>query len=223
MPRRTIASAIRLSILVLVSSAFGEEPPIAPILLDDATAAKLREVAFQAAREGDVQTLRAYLDADQPADIRNARGDTLLILAAYYGHTEAVAEILKRPKLETDAVNAMGLTALTAAAFKGDLPTARLLLTRGADPNGGPGAARTPLMFAAIFGRTDAAKLLIDHGANPSQADAAGATALTLAEAQGNAAMAELRRDALVRDTRRNRSPRKPVEARKPVQVVAPR
>ena len=90
---------------LLVGLTPGDDPPAAPrsVVLDQGTQAKLREIAFQAAREGDVKTLAAYFEAGQPADIVNARSDTLLILAAYHGHEDAVKTILAQPKVVIDA------------------------------------------------------------------------------------------------------------------------
>lgn len=212
-----LRSSVLAACLVLCGTAvYAGAPSASGVLLDAEDVANLRDVAFQAAREGDVETLAAYFDAGQPADIRNARGDTLLILATYYGHKNAAALILKQPGVDPNAVNAMGFTALTGAAFKGDLPTARLLLKQGADPNGTAGAGRTPLMFAALFGRTAVAKVLFEHGADVAAADAAGATALSLAEAQGNTAMVGLLREALDRKVSVDHRTREPVEAPKP-------
>ena len=63
-------------ILAFALSAPPEPPKPAPVPLDDATRAKLKEVAFQAAREGDTATLKEYFAAGFPADQTNARADT---------------------------------------------------------------------------------------------------------------------------------------------------
>ena len=49
-----------------------------------------RELAFQAAREGDTKTLEEYFAAKQPVNGKNKRGDTLLTVAAYNGQFAAV-------------------------------------------------------------------------------------------------------------------------------------
>jgi len=41
---------------------------------------------FDMARSGDAATLAAYLDAGAPVNLTNTNGDTLVMLAAYYGH-----------------------------------------------------------------------------------------------------------------------------------------
>ena len=43
------------------------------------------------AREGEARTLLAYVDGGVPVDLTDARGNTLLMLAAYHGHAAVVA------------------------------------------------------------------------------------------------------------------------------------
>jgi ankyrin repeat protein len=51
---------------------------------------------FDMARSGDVATLAAYLDAGVPVNLTNTNGDTLVMLAAYYGHESTVAALIER-------------------------------------------------------------------------------------------------------------------------------
>ena len=125
--------------------------PQPAVVLDDATRGKLRDIAFQAARDGDLTTLREYFRAGLPVNGVNARGDTLLTVAAYNGHPKAVELILAQPAVEVDRRNAMGLTAVAAAAFKGDLDAIKLLHAAKADVNAASESGQTALMFAARF------------------------------------------------------------------------
>ena len=155
------------------------------VALTPEVAAKLQHIAFQAAREGDLDTLKEYFAAGQPVNGVNARGDTLLTVAAYAGEAAAVKLILKRPKVEVDARNKMGLTALAAAAFKGHVEIAESLVAAKADVNAMNGSKQTALMFAALTGRTKMVEYLLKIGADASIADKSGKTALSLAKAQG--------------------------------------
>ena len=56
--------------------------------LDEATLA-FAEKVFDAARQGDAARLALWLDNGLPPDLRNAQGDSLLMLASYHGHAEA--------------------------------------------------------------------------------------------------------------------------------------
>jgi uncharacterized protein len=156
-----------------------------PLRLTPEQIEQLREIAFQAGREGDVWTLREYFAAGRPVNETNGRGDTLLIVAAYHGQADAVAVILSQKGVTIDARNRMGLTALTAAAFKGEIGIARALLWAGADVNAANGSNQTALMFAALAGRTAMVDLLIEAGADVTATDRQGNTPLSLARAQG--------------------------------------
>ncbi len=156
-----------------------------PIPLTPEVAGKLQQIAFQAAREGDVESLVEYFRIGRPVNDVNARGDTLLTVAAYAGQTEAIVAILKQPKVEIDAKNKMGLTALTAAAFKGHVDIAKLLVTAKANVNHANGSGQTALMFAALTGKAEMVAFLLKSGADPKAKDKSGKTALSLAQEQG--------------------------------------
>ena len=145
---------------------------------------KLRDIAYQAAREGDIPTLQAYLKVGRPINETNSRGDTLLIVAAYNRQEKAVEILLDCRGIAIDARNRMGLTALTAAAFKGDVPIAKRLIKAGADINAASPSGQTSLMFAAMTGREAIVDLLLEHGANPKLTDKQGNSALSLAKTQ---------------------------------------
>jgi ankyrin repeat protein len=113
----------------------------------DADVVELAGRLFDAARAGDAELLAAYLDAGAPANLSNDRGDTLLMLAAYHGHTAAVQALLARGA-EADRANDRGQTPLAGAVFKGDDDVIGALLDGGADPAAGtPSALDTARMF----------------------------------------------------------------------------
>ncbi|MEV6279579.1 ankyrin repeat domain-containing protein [Nocardia sp. NPDC051832] len=106
---------------------------------------------FDLARQGDADTLAAYLDAGVPATLTNDRGDGLLMLAAYHGHRDAVAVLLMRGA-DADQLNDSGQTPLSGAVFKGDKEIMRLLINAGADLDAGTPSARDT---ADMFGQTE--------------------------------------------------------------------
>lgn len=167
-------------------------PSAPPVVLDAETKAKLQAIAFQAAREGDTKTLKEYLAVGEPVNATNARGDTLLCVAAYNGQADAVALILEQPKVDVEVRNRMGLTALSAAAFKGHVEIAKQLVKAKADPNAANDSGQTPLMFAALTGRTEMVKYLLEAGAKPTAKDKVGNTPASLARGQGAKELAEL-------------------------------
>lgn len=111
---------------------------------------------FELARDGDTVELASYVDAGVPSNLTNAKGDSLLILAAYHGHLATVEALLERGA-DTARVNDRGQTAAAAAAFKGSLPIVSALLDAGADPTLG---APSAIEVATFFEQTEVAELL---------------------------------------------------------------
>ena len=162
--------------------------------IDSSTLASqdLSRYLFDAARVGDVEVIKSLLARGVRVDARDERGSTALILAAYYGKTDAVRTLLEAGASPNLGDSARGNTALMGALFKGEIESARRLL---ADPrtdvNARNAAGQTAAMFAALFGRADLVEALAARQADFALTDASGATAETLARAQGNAALAD--------------------------------
>ncbi|MET9063228.1 ankyrin repeat domain-containing protein [Streptomyces antibioticus] len=121
----------------------------------DPEVVELATKIFDLARRGRTEDLVSYVDAGVPANLTNDRGDSLLMLAAYHGHADAVRALLARGA-EVDRINDRGQTPLAGAAFKGETEVTEVLLAAGADPEAGtPSAVDTARMFA----RTDLLEL----------------------------------------------------------------
>jgi ankyrin repeat protein len=116
----------------------------------------LAHTLFDAARNGDTELLRSYLNAGAPATMTNHAGDSLLMLAAYHGHAETVQLILHHGG-DANAANDRGQTPLAGAVFKGYGDVARVLIDAGADPDAGSPSARDA---ARMFARDDILELL---------------------------------------------------------------
>jgi ankyrin repeat protein len=114
---------------------------------------------FDWARSGDAEMLAAYVDAGVPVNLTNTNGDTLVMLASYYGHDPAVAALIARGA-DVDRHNNRGQTPLAGAVFKNDTTIIELLLSADADPlAGSPSALET----ARFFGREELARQLLQH------------------------------------------------------------
>lgn len=111
------------------------EPAQIPELTDEQLA--FLESIFDLARDGNTELLIRNIEAGVPVNLTNARGDSLLILAAYHGHLDTVRALLGAGA-DSSRLNAMGQTALSAATFRNDAPIVSALLTYGADPTHGP-------------------------------------------------------------------------------------
>ncbi|GAA5192705.1 ankyrin repeat domain-containing protein [Arthrobacter gyeryongensis] len=122
----------------------------------DDEAIALAHALFDAAREGNSQILRSYLNAGAPVGMRTAAGDSLLMLAAYHGHAETV-QLLLYHGADANGANDRGQTPLAGAVFKGYTEVARVLIDAGADPDAGAPTARDA---ARMFARTEILGLL---------------------------------------------------------------
>ncbi|MEU6428206.1 ankyrin repeat domain-containing protein [Microbispora sp. NPDC046973] len=102
---------------------------------------------FELARSGRTEALCAYVDAGVPVNLRNQKGDTLLMLAAYHGHAATVRALGERGA-DPDLANDRGQTPLAGAVFKKEPEVVRALLELGADRYAGtPSAVDAARMF----------------------------------------------------------------------------
>ena len=127
-----------------------DRPDAAPGQPDPALVEFAHQV-FDLARTGDAAQLDQLIRAGVPVDLTDARGNTLLMLAAYHGHPAAVGVLLGHGA-EPDRTNDRGQTPLAGAVFKGEAEVVRLLLDAGADPDAGTPSARSA---ALMFGHAD--------------------------------------------------------------------
>jgi ankyrin repeat protein len=120
---------------------------------------------YDAARAGDKAIFQQALPAGLPANMTNDKGDSLIMLAAYYGHAELV-QLLLQHGADPNRLNDKGQSPLAGAVFKmhhavidvrGSLSgitgetladKTQALLSGGADPEfGNPNALQCIAMF----------------------------------------------------------------------------
>ena len=145
-----------------------------------------------AARDGDVETVREMAGQGTALDAPGDNGETPLILAILEGHADVVEALIEQGA-DVMARNERGLTPLHAAAYAGSAGTARLLLDHGAeleDRDNVSGA--TPLIVAAEQNHVAVAELLLARGADLEIPDGDGFTALTQAWAKQRPQMVRL-------------------------------
>ncbi|PPQ71313.1 hypothetical protein CVT24_012039 [Panaeolus cyanescens] len=111
---------------------------------------------FDAARDGNSELVLSAVDAGLPANLTNAKGNTLLMLAAYAGHTELTKGLLERGG-DPNRLNDLGQSMIAGAVFKGHNDVVRALIEKGADPRSGTPNA---LQAAYMFKRDDLMELL---------------------------------------------------------------
>ncbi len=112
----------------------------------DADVIEFAHRMFEAARNGWDADLEQNLEAGLPPNLTNDKGDTLLMLAAYHDHPDAV-RVLLDAGADTARSNDRGQTALGAAVFRQSEVNVRALLAAGADPDAGGPSAREMAAF----------------------------------------------------------------------------
>ncbi|GFF66485.1 hypothetical protein IFM62136_06637 [Aspergillus lentulus] len=122
----TIAASGDMKILSLLERRF--EIPITN---------ELRSICrlYIGARDGDSRAVRTLLRQGCPPDIRNARGETPLWMAADGQHDLIVRDLLVTKAVDVDAVPMTGDPPLIKAVESYNVPIVRLLLAAGANPN----------------------------------------------------------------------------------------
>ena len=98
---------------------------------------------FDLARQGGTERLAAYVDKGVPADMTDASGNTLLMLAAYHGHSDTVAALVARGA-DVNRLNDRQQSPLAGAIFKDEEDVIRVLIGAGADLDAGAPSARAP-------------------------------------------------------------------------------
>jgi ankyrin len=113
-----------------------------------------------------------------------------LVEAAKNGDREAVRTLLGR-RVDVNAADADGATALHWASYRDDLESTELLLRAGAQVNAANDLGVTPLWAASQNGSAAMVRRLLRAGADPNAALLAGETPLMVAARSGYPAVAE--------------------------------
>jgi ankyrin repeat protein len=144
---------------------------------------------IEAAALGDVERLRAALDAEPGLITRFTHdGWTLLHLAGFFGHAEAVRLLLERGSdPNARSINAMRNTPLHAGlSGPMGIEGVRLLVEAGADVNARQHGGFTPMHSAANRGIVEIIDLLLERGADPDAAAEDGRRPIDFARERGH-------------------------------------
>jgi ankyrin repeat protein len=127
-----------------------------------------------AVRAGNVEAVRARLEAGADPNARDDKRQTALLLASERDQGAlALAALLLEHGADANAADEYGRTALHHAAQRGDTALAEMLLTHGADLKALNHWRQTPLQLAALNQRHETAIALERAGAGVSIVEAA--------------------------------------------------
>ncbi|UXR64703.1 ankyrin repeat domain-containing protein [Bdellovibrio bacteriovorus] len=123
--------------------------------------AQTEDPIFASVREGHYSEVLKYLENLGNPNLRNHKGHSLLMLAAYNGQLPLVS-LLISCHADVNSRDDSGNTILMGVAFKGHKQIVQQLLRAGADPLAVNPKGQTALTFAEAFGRHEVAALLAD-------------------------------------------------------------
>jgi ankyrin repeat protein len=180
------------------------------------------EDLLRAAEMGDASGIERLLGRGSDPNTADAKGNTILMIAAREGHKDVVWTLVRR-KANANRRNQHGDTALMMASLRGDREIARMLIefgnaevkhsgwapihyaafhdkpemirylvAKGADKDALAPNGYTALMLAARSGHDDAVRALLYEDADINVRSPDGATALRIAKLRKHSAVAEL-------------------------------
>lgn len=130
---------------------------MAPVDPEGNDPVELAQSLFDCCRTGGTTEIASSVDAGVSPDLTDGKGNSLIMMAAYYGHADTV-EVLVDRGADVNALNDRGQSSVAGAVFKGHAAVVSVLLAAGADPFlGTPNARDTATFFerAVIFGLID--------------------------------------------------------------------
>lgn len=146
---------------------------------------------FEAAETGNRAAVALFIQAQKNTEIRDNRGWTPLMAAAFNGQNEIIGLLLHH-NADVNATDSGGNTALHWAAFGGHSDCAQQLIQHHAKLDAHNNFGWTPLIQATARNHPEVVTLLIDGGVNLDAAADDGYTALHKAAAAGYEAITRL-------------------------------
>ncbi|TGM96696.1 ankyrin repeat domain-containing protein [Leptospira dzoumogneensis] len=123
--------------------------------------------SFDLARSGNLEDLSRKLDSLKDINLKNEKGHSLLMLAAYYGQEGTVRYLLSQGA-DPNSTDLSGNSILMGVSFKGYSNILKLLLEAGADPDYQNPKGQTALQFAEMFGRREICRILSQNTSQSS-------------------------------------------------------
>ncbi|KAJ5688586.1 hypothetical protein N7462_002978 [Penicillium macrosclerotiorum] len=140
---------------------------------------------------GGLYSVRVALDKGADVNTSNLDGQTALMVAVSFRHTQIVKLLLEYGALP-NKVSAQGDTALGTAALMGLDDIVQMLLQHGANVEAAKNLGKTALSQAAAAGHESIVRRLLNAGAEPNTLCSSGDTALSRAALYGRVPIARL-------------------------------
>lgn len=138
---------------------------------------------FTAIKNDDPATIQQLLARGFDANTPDPQGQHGLILAIREPSLKVASLLVDAPKVNLNAINAVGESPLMLSALKGHLELSEKLVKKGADVNK---TGWTPLHYAASNGQVEVIKLLLENHAYIDAESPNGSTPLMMASMYGN-------------------------------------
>ncbi len=155
-------------------------------------AANIRKL-IQAAKTGDIPTVRAFLDAGNSPDtpIPNKARFSILMYAASGNQVEMIRFLLDKGA-NVEYKSADGYTPLMLAGMRGSMEAAQFLLSVGANVKTKSNGGMSALSFSVAAGKVNTVNLLLDKGSDPNNAPPNGSSELHMAAGLGHVEIAKM-------------------------------
>ncbi|KAH8745695.1 ankyrin repeat-containing protein [Diaporthe sp. PMI_573] len=118
---------------------------------------------YNAAKSGDIASVKQHLSKGTPPDMKNAGLETPLWIAAYNGRREVVERLSQREDVNVNSCCISGRPPIFWPMACGNKRVVSMLLTAGADPSFVDVDGDTPLSIAKKNGYEDVVRLLAGH------------------------------------------------------------
>jgi ankyrin repeat protein len=149
-------------------------------------------VLCEASSRGDSKTVASLISSGASIDGRNEEGKTPLVIAIENHQLDVLTKLLELGASKDVRDSAKKLPPLFWAASAGDIPTTKLLLQHGCNPNHKNMCGHAYFLDIIDKGDVEMVQLLLDHGANANTTDLYGRPAIHHAYSANKLAMLKL-------------------------------
>jgi len=148
------------------------------------------ELLLKAAKEGNLNDVENLIQSAN-VNYKNESGNTALILASYFGHTNIVKKLVQNGA-NLNAFDNNGVTSLIWCASENRYDIAKILIESGINVNHQDNKGYSALMWACLKGNSEIVKLLLNNNANKTLLNNNGETAMFIAQKNGKNSIVQI-------------------------------